>query len=275
MIETLKYVNHLGDVFEFGKNGVYANENDLRNYSWKYDEKRNRVENFRRSVTQKSIPVILFANTEAEGMEIKNRMFKTFEKDVIAGKKGRIWIGDYFMECFITESRKSGYTNSKKEMNVSLKIVSDKGTWIKEVPFQYLWETEYEDMLGKGYEYGYEHDYTNVSGHESMIQNNHFCESDFVLRIFGYAENPEIAIGKNIYKLNLTVNEGEFLTLNTVEKSIILTKTDDIEVNVFSKRDRSHYIFNKIATDVSKIYWNGNFDFDIILLTERSEPEWI
>lgn len=40
MLEQLKYVNHLGEVIEFGKKGTFANSNDLRDYEWTYDSSR-------------------------------------------------------------------------------------------------------------------------------------------------------------------------------------------------------------------------------------------
>ena len=57
MLEQLKYVNHLGEVIEFGKKGTFANSNDLRDYEWTYDSSRNRAENFRKGVVSKTIPI--------------------------------------------------------------------------------------------------------------------------------------------------------------------------------------------------------------------------
>ena len=44
MLEQLRYVNHLGEVIEFGKKGLFANSNDLRDYEWTYDSDRSRAE---------------------------------------------------------------------------------------------------------------------------------------------------------------------------------------------------------------------------------------
>lgn len=61
MLEQLKYVNHLGEVIEFGKKGTFANSNDLRDYEWTYDSSRNRAENFRKGVVSKTIPIVISA----------------------------------------------------------------------------------------------------------------------------------------------------------------------------------------------------------------------
>ena len=75
MLESFKYVNHVGEVLEFGKDGLCANSNDLRDYSWNYDSNKNRIENFRKGVVNKTIPVQIVANSEEEGLLKKNQLF--------------------------------------------------------------------------------------------------------------------------------------------------------------------------------------------------------
>ena len=48
MLENIKYVNSQGNVLEFGKKYIFANENDLLHYQWNYYSDRKCVENFQK-----------------------------------------------------------------------------------------------------------------------------------------------------------------------------------------------------------------------------------
>ena len=101
MLDVFKYENHLGEVIQFGENGVFANSNDLRDYSWQYDSDKNKIENFRKGVVNKTIPIVIVAPTEEEGVEVRNKIFEVFEKDVVAEIPGKIIIGEYYMNAYI------------------------------------------------------------------------------------------------------------------------------------------------------------------------------
>ena len=47
MLENFVYENHLGQRFVGLENGVYLNENELRDYAWEYDVINNRISRFR------------------------------------------------------------------------------------------------------------------------------------------------------------------------------------------------------------------------------------
>jgi len=116
MLEQLKYKNHVGEVFEFGKDGIFVNTNDLHNYEWKVSAKGGRITSLDYAVTSKSLPVIIICKTEAQGIAARNRMLEVFEKDVLAMQHGKIIIGDYYFRCFVTKSSKQSYLTNKRYM---------------------------------------------------------------------------------------------------------------------------------------------------------------
>ena len=132
MIEQIKYINHLNEVIEFGKNGTFINYNTLRDYSWDITSANNKIASFKKGIVSKTIPVIIKCHSEEEGIEIRNRLFEVFEKDVLAKKNGRIIVGDYYLKCFITGSKKTKYLLDKGYMELSLTMKSDYPAWIKE-----------------------------------------------------------------------------------------------------------------------------------------------
>lgn len=273
MLERIRYINNNHKVVEFGKKGIYANENDLRDYIWTYDTDRNKIGNFRKTAAKKTIPIVIKADTEENAAEIKNNMFKVFEYDVLLGIPGKLLIGEYYMECYIVESCKSNYINDKKIMNTSIKIASDTGNWIKKTRHEFIHE-DIPDISGRGYPYEYKYDYSMGSGYVNILENEHFASCDFIMKISGYAFEPSITIGGHVYKVNETIQINEILTINSKEKTIILTKNNGIQVNLYSKREKSSYIFEKISPGENQVYWNSGFNFEITLFEERSEPKW-
>ncbi len=273
MLEQIKYVNHKGETIHFGKDGIFANENDLRNYAWSYDSNRNRIENFRKGVANKAIPITIASTSEEEAVKIKNRIFEVFEKDVIAEQPGRFYINEYYMECYIVESAKSAYLQSNNSMKVSAKIVSVTGNWILETYKEFIY-VDGSDETGRGYPYRYPYDYSAGEGNFNELMNNHFSSCDFVIKISGYAHQPSITIGDHIYQINETIQANEILTIDSRSKTIILTRNNGVQVSLFSKREKSSYIFEKIPSGMQKVYWNSGFNWEITLYEERSEPKW-
>lgn len=41
MLEKLIYKNHVGEVFDFGKDGIFVNASDLHDYEWAVATKGN------------------------------------------------------------------------------------------------------------------------------------------------------------------------------------------------------------------------------------------
>ena len=132
MLEQLKYKNHLNEVFEFGKNGIYVSLNELHDYEWTVTNKNKRITSLDYAVAKRKLPVIIICQTEEEGIAARNKLMEVCEKDVLAMKHGQIIIGDYYFKCFVTKSQKKNYLLSKRMMEVTLTLTSDFPYWVKE-----------------------------------------------------------------------------------------------------------------------------------------------
>ena len=80
MLEKFKYINHLGEVLEFGTGSLYANENDLHNYEWNVLTVGDKISSFKRGIVSKSIPVLIKCDTAGKGIEMRNKIFEIAEK---------------------------------------------------------------------------------------------------------------------------------------------------------------------------------------------------
>ena len=273
MLERFKYTNSFNETLEFGSDNLFVNENDLRDFAWEITSKNDKISGFKKGIVSKTIPIILKCDSEAEGVNLRNRLFEVFEKDVLAKKHGKIQIGDYYLRCYITGSKKTEYLIHKHYMLVSLIVQTDLPEWIKETTTSHIMETE-----GVGayldYSYDYPHDFKNQFSN-AIVENESFVASDFIMTIFGEVSHPTIFIGNNKYSVNVVVEVGDYLTIDSTNKTIVLSKENGEQINCFSKRDRDSYIFEKIPQGSSIVTSaNGDLQFQLTLLEERSEPKW-
>lgn len=275
MLEQLKYKNHQNEVFAFGKDGIFVNTNDLHDYEWKVTKKGNRISALSRQVSTRKLPIIILCEDEAKGIEARNKLLEVVEKDVMAMQHGQIIIGDYYFKCFVTKSAKKDYLTTKRHITIDLTLTSDYPYWVKEslVPFG-IASGGGGDSLGLDYPYDYKFDYF-VSVSNTTLFNSGFVGTNFKLIIYGACSNPSVSINDHVYQVDCEVGTSEYLTIDSTTKKVFLTKNDGTVVNMFNNRNKTSYIFEKIAPGASAVSWGGDFVFDVILMEERSEPKWI
>lgn len=274
MLEQIKFINHLGEKLHFGQNGIYVNSSDIHDYKWEYQAENNRISFFERGIVSKTLPLIIFCETEEAGISIKNKLMEYSEKDILAKKSGKIIVGDYYLSGYIIGSNKNKYLVDKKYLEVNLEIVSDTGVWVREMVYNFVDGVGY-DPTAKFLDmnYDYPHDLTNPMGNNT-INNLGFTASDFKIIFYGECAKPIIYINGHKYRVNFPIKYGGKVTINSQNKKIIYTNEDGEEINVFKYRDRESYIFEKFPPGNNKVTWSGDMTFDIILLEERSEPKW-
>ena len=269
MIEQIKYINHMNEVIEFGKDGIFVNENDLHTFAWNIVSKNDKISSFKKGITKKTLPVTI---KSANGTEIKNRLFEVCEKDVIAVKHGKLIIGDYYLKCYITGCKASKYSTTKEYMKASLTVQTDFPQWVKETTTTFDGS---EATAGKNLDYNNDFAYDYASNMlNKKLNNSDFVPSNFRIRIFGVANSPEINIGGHTYSVNVDIAKNEYLTIDSVDKTIFLTKANGSTVNCFNLRNKDEYIFEKIPSGTSEVSTSGSYVFDITLLEERGVPKW-
>ena len=276
MLDMLRYENHLGEVISFGENGIFANENDLRNFLWSFTSKNNRISNFHRGISTKKLNVIIACGSESEGIAKRNTLFEFCEKDVLAKQHGKIIIGDYYMKCFIVGSEKANYLIGKRYMELKLSIVTDFPAWVKESTTIFRKASSPTATEGKNFDFPFDYafDYTSDIANRALV-NDDFTPTNFRMYIFGACANPQIYIAGHTYNVNTEIAAGEYMVIDSVAKTVELVRSNGERVNCFNDRSRDSYLFERIRPGVNDVSWEGDFGFDITLLEERSEPKWI
>lgn len=273
MLQRLKYKNHYNEVIDFGKDGVFVNTSNLHDYEWSATSIGSRITAFKRAAKARTLPIVIMCDTEEEGISKRNKLFETFEKDVLAVQHGKIIIGDYYYKCYVTKSAKNDYQKSKRYMTLNLTLSTDFPYWVKESSTSYGVATTAEESDGLDYPYDYPFDYCRDVT-TSKLTNTNFVATNFRIIIYGACDNPSISIAGHTYHVDCRVGVNEYLTIDSTTKRIYTTKNDGTIVNNFKDRDKESYIFEKIPSGDNSVTWPGDFSFDIVLCEERSEPEW-
>ena len=276
MLEKFIFENHLGQRFDGLEHGVYLNYNDLRDYSWSYETLNSRISRFYRSVKTRKLPLIVNCNSDAKAVQVKNRLHDLAEADIYARIPGRVYVGDYYTNGFITGSSKSQYLITKKYCNIDLELTSEDPTWYREKTYPFLAEGDgaSNNIGGADYPYDYPYDY-GLSVKGEQINCDSLGDGAFRIIIYGEVTNPSIIIGGHVYAVNGSVGAGETLVIDGLNKTITLTKSSGEKINWFDHRGREQYIFEPIPNGVSSVSWSGSFGFDLTVIEKRSEPKWI
>lgn len=279
MLEQLKYRNHVNEVFEFGKNGIFVDMSDIHDYEWSVKSKNNRIASLNYAISKRKLPIIICCETEDKGIEARNKLLEITEKDVLSMEHGRIIIGNYYFKCFVTKSEKKDYLTSKRMMKATLTLTTDFPFWVRETTHTFNSSLPAATLSttsgGKNLDFSFDHPFDYHSDIDSSTLNNSgFVPANFRMVIYGPCTNPAVYIAGHTYQVNCNVAASEYLTIDSSLKKVFLTSNTGVVTNMFSMRNRESYIFEKIPSGANAVGWSGAFGFDVILLEERSEPKW-
>jgi hypothetical protein len=273
MLDKFRYVNHLNEVIEFGKNGIFANASDLRDYEWSYNTNNDMIGSFKRSIATRTLPTIFCGSSGQACRTSRNNAYVIAERDVIAEQKGRIYVGDYYMNCYIYSISNSDYLKSERLITSSMKICTDDPVWRTEKTFVFDPESA-DPTYGVDFEFDYPFDFQRTAIASNHIQNDYIFGSDFRLVFYGPVSKPSIKIGEHTYGMNKDLLSGERIEIDSSAKKIRIYSIDGSVQNGFNQRYKQESVFYKIPYGVQKLSWSGEFRFDITLIDARSEPPW-
>lgn len=274
MLEQFIYQNHQNEEMRLGEQGVFVNENSLRDFEWAVVSDNSRISNLQKRIISKNIPLVIVCDTEEEGLKKKNQVFEVMEKDALVVRYGKVFLGEYYLKCYCTGSKKTGYLQSRRELHTTLTVTTDQPYWIRESTT--IFRDTKDSQVGKNdldYRRDYPSDYTSEFRNKTLVNDN-FVESNFRIIIYGPIINPTIYIAGHEYRVNIEISDYEYLTVDSIERKIELTRYDGTIINAYGDRNKSSYIFQKIPVGNCMVTWNHLFGFDVVLYEERSEPKW-
>lgn len=291
MNKLIKYINHQGDKIVFGEESFHYFENELRNYSWDYSERNGRISAFSKPIQERKFPVGIAAESEEEGLYLRDHLYEVADVDVIAGKPGKLVIGDWALECYIVASNADMYWLDDRFAEFELTILAEDPYWTKRTLFMYRFDDPTLDIEGivmtpqetdgvlsdDGSDFPF--NFTASSSFRRFF-NNAIAPCDFLLRVYGSASAPLVNIAGNTYETDIVVPSGSRLEIDSMKKTIVVIDSVGRKTNAFNARKvgregSGSYIFEKIPTGRCNIWTNKNFKVDIEIIERRSTPTWL
>ncbi len=274
MLDKFYYLNNYGEKINFGQDGIFAAYNDLRDYQWSYESTNNVITGFTRGIVSKKLPVLFLSSSGQKTRQARNKAYEILEKDVLAKKKGKLYVNGYYMECWLIGLSNSEYLNSENYLRTEIAVVTDKPEWIKATTFTFA---PVKSNIGDA-DVDFNFDFP-VDLQVSLFSTNTFInpyafESQFILNIYGPCDNPQVEIGDYTYSFNCKLLEDERLEVYSLTKKIIKYNAQGKTENYFNCRNKENSVFEPIKSGNKQVQWNNKFRFDLVIIQQRSEPEW-
>lgn len=245
---------------------------------WKYEATENvnanrkKLERFYRTGISKKITLQIYADTKDEFDGIMDRLNEIADIDIIEQKPGKLWVGDYYLECYITELDPKDYDDIFYTVDVDATIEAFTPYWVNKSMHTFH-SYGITSNYNKRYPGRYPYRYANGLKSNYLINPN-YTPSNFQMIIYGPVVNPQVTVGNNTYLVNIVLEEGEYLLIDSRNKTITKFLKNGEKVNAYHNRQKGKEFFEKIRTGRQIVQWTGKFDFDIIVIEERSAPKW-
>ena len=278
------YVNSKGIRLDFSDYPYLFQEGTLLDYAWTYDTqegKRNKIKNVHHGIGEREFQLALvpdfnlsFDERKVELLRAANHVYEVFDTDVNRNVDGRLYTDTgFYLPCRIMASTKSEWCTGLPFMFQKFTVVSAENMWIKEYTYSFsAGETE-QEFTGFDYPYDFAYDYDLVM-HRCAVTSPAAFDSDFRLEIFGPVIYPIIRINDHAYGVDVTVEEGEYLTIDSKARKIWLTRRNGVTMNCFDLRDRDSDVFAKIPAQSQNVHFDAAMKFNLVLYDQRSEPAW-
>lgn len=283
MIEiAAKYTNNRNESIEFGGSEDYLHqfENSIRNAKWDYETTNGQVTDFYHDPVELELKIGIAADTEAEGLALRDRIMEIAERDVLDNKAGQLEINGWHLNCFIVGRDYEEWWWDGRICEITFTILTTEQVWYREKTYHFFLDTS----DSSGYEYldyphDYPHDFNSGLSKVKQLLNASMAPADVIIRMYGPATNPYVNIAGNTYGVNATCAIGQYIEINTKAQTVELVKQFGERSNLFASRyaggeGSGQYIFAKVPEGEIIVSSDSTFAYDIIISEFKSEPEW-
>lgn len=270
----IKYVGAQGEVYDLRTETVRITKGDFHSFKWKSNIKKTNyghTVDFEKEQTIYTIS-INFRGNEIRKIEEMNGFIDILERDVENVTPATLWINGMHTKGFAISCKSGPSEDNETWSRIEFEFWSENSVWIGEELFRYT-KTSVKSTNNRRYPYKYANRYANGLNLSRVI-NRYKKDANFLLRVYGPAKNPMVVIGERKYQVNVTLEVGELIEVNTVTRAVEKVSAKGIRENAFHYRAKRESVFNKIKPGTQNVSWSGLFDFDLIVYDERREPRW-
>lgn len=269
---NIQYVNHLNEKVNLNSEHIILQYQELFDYSWDSEISNGRITSFYRDNGTIPITITVTADNDKEYVDILNQFHSIISKDIFAISPGKLYIGEQYLNCYISGDIKEDAFMGVPIQIKNLTVVTDHPFWITEHPY-YFKMAEAESTGVKRYAYRYAYRYANGLRNTAIV-NEHYTDCNFRMIIYGPITDPLVYIGGHEYLVNIILESGEYLEIDSAEETVTKVTAFGERVNAFNNRNFASSVFEPIHPGRQNVGWSGRFDFDLRIYEERSEPKW-
>lgn len=240
-----------------------------------------------------------------EGLE---EFYQECERDILHKKAGELHIGDWKVKGYFLE-RSAAPSEEFYGQEVTCTFLAPYPFWVRETTYSFPPEKPKEDdgvntpmitggiYTGKEVEhnaalrefqfdflrpsdwkikypmYEFPFDFRKTYG-KRAIENCSFHESDFVMTIYGFADEPSVLIAGHPYTIHAMAYEGERIIIDSAAGTVKKIGRLGEETNLYNSRDKEYSVFQKIPAGTNILRWSGGFGINLTIMDERSHPKW-
>lgn len=276
-MKDIYYVNSNNEKIDLLEPPYMLQTGELFGYKWNYESKQRlggggKITNIRKDLEERTLTLSIVNYGVENYEEAIDYLHEITDIDVLKKTPGRLYVGEMYLNCYVTASEKSEWEPEAGYIDVSLTLAVEYPMWVGENPYTFH-SFGVSTTDNKRYPGRYPYRYANGMN-STYIINPHFTNSNFELIIYGPAVNPMVTIGGVPYLVNVILEEDEYLAIDSRSRTIIKATKNGERENLYHNRQKGRNFFRKIGPGRQSISWTGKFDFDLIIYEERGEPKW-
>ena len=261
----VRYENSGKESITLSAQGIKLREADFFSYEWEVEDGY-----FTKDERKYQVTIEITGNRQEKKTQL-NRFFELTEGDLLKRTPGKLYLDDQYINGYVI-SAESYPGDSPVGVIKEFTLYTRTSYWIKETPYSFGIGEDYSGN-NKRYSYRYAYRYANgLTG--TYIINDHFDQADFRMVIYGPVVNPLVIIGGHRYLVNILLEAGEYLEIDSEAGTVYKVMNSGQIVNAFHNRDKENNIFQPILPGRRTVEWSGEFAWDITLYAKRSEPLW-
>ena len=229
-----------------------------------------RIANFSREAAVYSATLTVIGSQTFRKSMLDN-LHQDFELDVRNMTPGRIIWGDYYVDCYITDSSTKPDDYPTWTDN-EISIYCPYPFWIKEDTRTFMPQEAPGAQTFLDYEFDYNYDYFYGNPGIAIWQTGFPFTSDFKMTVYGPVSDPRILINGYPYQFFDTLEATEYVVIDSRSNTITKYLANETNISIFDLRNKAQSIFKQIPAGTLTFNWSGAFGFDLTLFEERSEP---
>ena len=268
----LAYVGSGGDRVEMDARPIASNRFlAVRGRQWSYELSRRTIRQVSRDAREATLTVDYLTTDAADAAR------RVMDRDVALGTPGTLVSGEWSQRAYVVAQEPTDRYHGWVRADLTVLLLD--GVWRRLVTTSYG-KGEAGADHGKAYDYGYAYDYAPPSNSRTVTVDAP-APCPIRLVIFGYAHNPELTIGGNLYSFDVEVPTGGYLVVDTrPDPTVTLVDSAGRSTDAFASAHRGaglgsgEYAFQPVAPGVQTVGWDDSFGFDLGVYLEEGEIPW-